>query len=201
MNTNELDNYFTKKFAFPTNNYKLPTEVFTCEKWRIEELQQMKTELNTVKEKLNDYDLPTWSKHTRYREPSSFLISYLHNNYKIELLTQAWCKFYECLSRFDLITDEAKEKQRLRSVHLCEAPGAFITALNHYLASKYPFILLSWTGNTLNPNYEGNSLQEMVADDRLILRTEENWNFGIDGTGDLTKFDNYQHLVKEVLCT
>ena len=49
-----------------------------------------------------------------------------------ELCTQAWCKFYEILTRFPQLT-QTNNSDEFKSLHLCEAPGAFITSLNHYL--------------------------------------------------------------------
>lgn len=193
-----INNYFTKTYEFTSQNYVLPSEVFKEKKWEIKALQLKKNELNCVKEKLNQYDLNLWSKHTKYHEPSTFTLNYLYQDYKIELLTQAWCKFYECLHRFSLIPQQVISEKIITSVHLCEAPGAFITSLNHFLVCKYPDVYFNWWGNTLNPNYEGNSRKEMVPDERLIIKTEDRWIFGIDGTGDITKFWNHVDLVNKL---
>lgn len=58
------------------------------------------------------------------------------------------------------------------------------------------FFQWNWTANTLNPNYEGNELSQMIPDDRLIRYTPQNWYFGLDFTGDITKFYNHCDLVK-----
>lgn len=57
-----------------------------------------------------------------------------------ELLTQAWLKFYECLNQYELVGSITNES--FSSVHLCEAPGAFISALNHYLVVNHPEVLV-----------------------------------------------------------
>ena len=51
-----------------------------------------------------------------------------------ELCTQAWCKFHEILSSYDVI--KPRQNGEFNSLHLCEAPGAFVTSLNHYLQSR-----------------------------------------------------------------
>ena len=43
----------------------------------------------------------------------------------------------------------------LRTVHLCEAPGAFVTSLNHYLLNIEYWGDWDWAGNTINPYHEG----------------------------------------------
>lgn len=54
--------------------------------------------------------------------------------------------------------------------------------------------------NTLNPNYEGNQLSQMIPDDRLIRYTFDNWNFGSDFTGDITKYYNHLAIIKHDFC-
>jgi len=54
---------------------------------------------------------------------------------RAEVCTQAWCKFHEVLGTFPAIT-QLSATGDLNSVHLCEAPGAFITSLNHFLVCQ-----------------------------------------------------------------
>lgn len=54
--------------------------------------------------------------------------------------------------------------------------------------------------STLNTNYEGNHSSQMISDDRLIRYTLENWNFGLDFTGDITKFYNHCAITDSDFC-
>lgn len=95
-----------------------------------------------------------------------------------EMCTKAFCKMFEILSAFQLSPPSASAPApapasaagtatatataaghamtRARVVHLCEAPGAFVAATNHYLRQQYGDSLdFDWTGVTLNPYYEG----------------------------------------------
>jgi hypothetical protein len=56
------------------------------------------------------------------------------------LFLQAWCKFYENARSFILVPPTVVNTECLNSVHLCEAPGAFITSLNHFLKLHNPGI-------------------------------------------------------------
>lgn len=70
-----------------------------------------------------------------------------------------------------------------------------MSSLNHYLCTHYPDLKWHWVANTLNPYYEGNSLNRMIPDDRLIKNTLERWDFGLDNTGDIMQYHNHLTLV------
>nr|CAH7760826.1 unnamed protein product [Callosobruchus chinensis] len=53
---------------------------------------------------------------------------------------------------------------------------------------------------TLNPNHEGNELNQMIPDDRFLRYTLSNWNFGEDFLGDICSKSNYEHLVNHPFC-
>lgn len=65
---------------------------------------------------------------------SSNIVPYLREKLSIEIGTQAWAKMFEILANFDLI--KTVNNQKLTTLHLCEAPGAFISALNHFLVTR-----------------------------------------------------------------
>ena len=101
------------------------------ELWTEEKYIEMKNELNELKNNLNDKNLISWHHHTRSVNLAGGISAEVQREFRPELCTQAWCKFYEIATTYlDL---EAKEY--LFSVHLCEAPGAFVTSLNHYMLS------------------------------------------------------------------
>ncbi|KAJ8918957.1 hypothetical protein NQ315_016859 [Exocentrus adspersus] len=194
----DCEDHFKKIHHFKNNEgrYILPADAFRTPKWDIPALQDKKAELNEVKSLLGKYKLKVWSKHTAYRDPSGFVMKKLAENVQPELLTQAWCKFYEILCQFPVVPQYAMRSGKFSSLHLCEAPGAFVSALNHYLVANHPHVKWRWTANTLNPNYEGNELSQMIPDDRLIRYTLQNWYFGLDFTGDITTYCNHKELVK-----
>lgn len=156
--------------------------------WTMPVLQQMKADLNATKSLLNDMEPISWRRHTTWTNRAANVMNRVRQSAAPELLTQAWCKFFQLLHDYKLA-----DSVPLRSFHLCEAPGAFILALQHYLRSacadddydRGGGDNWTWFANTLNPYYEGNDFKSTVTDDRLIFMTLDRWYFGQDQTGDV----------------
>ena len=56
------------------------------------------------------------------------------------------------------------------------------------------YLQWNWLANSLNPYYEGNIPTRMINDDRFMMKTIENWDFGPDMTGDITHPDYPEYL-------
>ncbi|NXM35253.1 CMTR2 methyltransferase, partial [Oxyruncus cristatus] len=186
----EIEKLFAKKFTYtePVNNeWKLPdpSNVFTCDHKEFHSLLALKDSMNEVKNLLSDKNLEDWHRHTSFTNKARKTMSRVRKSVNAELCTQAWCKFHEILCSFPLLPEEALQEGELNSVHLCEAPGAFIASLNHYLNSHHVPCHWNWVANTLNPYHEANDTLMMIMDDRLIANTLPWWYFGPDNTGDV----------------
>ncbi|XP_058486263.1 cap-specific mRNA (nucleoside-2'-O-)-methyltransferase 2 [Solea solea] len=151
------------------------------------QLQALKESLNTVKNQLSDKNVQVWHQHTNSTNRAGKVIAAVRSAANAEICTQAWCKFYEILGTFNLLPEEALQSGELNTVHLCEAPGAFITALNHYIKTSEStrYCDWSWAANTLNPYHEANGGSTTIVDDRLIANTLPWWFFGSDNTGNI----------------
>lgn len=114
----------------------------------------------------------------------------------VEMATIAWAKMYEACVRFALFPATPKEStaraigtnsethaSTCATVHLCEAPGAFVAACNHYVRTERERLEWDWRAITLNPYWEGNDEAAMVTDDALIAQTESRWSWGEDTSG------------------
>ncbi|CAH1975529.1 unnamed protein product [Acanthoscelides obtectus] len=112
----------------------------------------------------------------------------------------AWCKFFEMLGHFPIVPEAVLKEKHLNSVHLCEAPGAFVCSLNHYLVSKHDDIQWNWMATTLNPHHEGNELNQMIPDDRFLKYTLDNWSFGEDFRGDICSKSSHAYLINHPFC-
>jgi 23S rRNA U2552 (ribose-2'-O)-methylase RlmE/FtsJ len=128
----------------------------------------------------------------------------LRGEFRVEMATIAWAKMFESLGFCQLLPPEDRlpvSSGMLRpavfTVHLCEAPGAFIAATNHYMKTLRRSWTWDWMGVTLNPHFEGNDQFAMIDDDKLINQTMDHWCFGADNSGDIRKQHNIQRIWSE----
>ncbi|XP_058121931.1 cap-specific mRNA (nucleoside-2'-O-)-methyltransferase 2 [Anopheles ziemanni] len=188
---------FAKKFQFPStpSSTLLPRvdTLYRCPPYLVPRLQEQKRKLNAVKSRLNDFEIGEWHQHSRKRSSLLPILNELRYRIRAEFVTQAFAKLYECVSAYELV-DVALDQ--LYSVHLCEAPGAFVTGLNHYIRLNcHPKIRWHWFACTLNPYHEGNCHGSMIPDDRFIRHTLDSWCFGVDGTGDIMVRENRDDII------
>lgn len=102
-------------------------------------LISVKKKLNQVKDKLNNYSLESWSKHTQKRDPAGGIGWNLRKIINAEFVTKAWSKFFELLTAYQLVRLSDPSTGLFNSIFLCEAPGAFVAALNHFLKFNYTY--------------------------------------------------------------
>ena len=98
--------------------------------------------LNNVKKNLKNsvtakLSSSTWHLHTSSHHITKKLGKNLRLRYNTEITTQAWCKFYEVLNCFSQHLNIESSRDNFRVMHLCEAPGAFVTCMNHFLKTKF----------------------------------------------------------------
>ena len=198
----EIEEQFEKVFSFhkPSRDaWSLPPvkRVFTDIRmdsmppvWA--DLLVLKEELNDLKSHLNDKEITTWRKHTQQQHMGGDVVQHLKGTVNPDLCTQAWTKMHEVLFQFDVVPKDGKS---FKSVHLCEAPGAFISSVNHFIKTHRKNVQWYWWATTLNPYYEGNDLDVMIADDRVLSLTLPNWYFGIDDTGNCMDVENMFGLI------
>ena len=117
----------------------------------------------------------------------------LIQEYGAEVVSNAWLKMYEMGKYLEKIFTNMNKKQRsstiFKSFHIAEAPGNFMLAINHWLYNHHPEIKWEWTANSYRELYDSSS-NYLVDTYGLIKTYPEQWNWGVDGDGDITSSNN-----------
>jgi hypothetical protein len=135
-------------------------------------------------------------KEVRYYRPDNrylHLTKIVQEKFNTGPISQAWLKMYELIVHLDLI--EINASGIYNTFNFCELPGNFISAINHYIKTNtkmsYNFIAQS-----LMPTMPSNE-KTIIGDDYGYLKKYKNkWDFGEDGTGDITKYYNIKYYSK-----
>lgn len=118
------------------------------------------------------------------------LTKYLTSDFKAQYVSQGWIKMYEMLKQFNLLS---KNKEQY-VFFLCEAPGAFIMSTNHYVRTETNSTSFNWLAQSLNPyNKKAKNMGAVNDTYKLIKKYKDNWDFGVDNTGDITNPKNIKH--------
>lgn len=177
-------------------NWTLPEsdKLFTSPRYEIKGLQERQQRLYDCKCELNNFKREEWRLHTKKRNLIANLLYTIQKDSLAELFIQSWPKIWEILHKYDLIPTDVLS---VNSVHLSEAPGGFISALNHFLKQNRPTVKeFKWLATSLNPYCEENDPKQTINDDRLIRHTMDKWVFGPDNTGDLFKASVVDELIQ-----
>lgn len=123
----------------------------------------------------------TWERLTSSMSTYKYVVSMLKNTYRAEMVTNAWVKMYELINMFPELLSNNKT---IKTFHLCEAPGAFIASLNHYLSGRNQ--TLDWYSQTLKPSKNSLALDDHYG---LMAKYSDRWLYGdpkVDDSGDIT---------------
>lgn len=194
--------------------------------WNVDVFQQNKVRLNeefAVLDTFDDRERKMYQIAANKHRPSYFLVGKngkLVSEYGAEIATNAWLKMYELCRYIDPMVAKIKSPPRkkaksslqeamrtsssnktLRSLHLAEAPGNFMLAINHWLYSNYPGVSWKWTATSYRDPYESMFASQTgkrtgyLTDRYGIIRQHPNqWFFGADSDGDITSPNNIKSL-------
>ncbi|VDD86138.1 unnamed protein product [Enterobius vermicularis] len=175
-------------------------------------VNSLKVRKLNLKVQIPSDQLCKWRRHTWLTNPTKKVPFHLSHAFDLEYCTKAFLKLYEILHRFpnlippvprlgkpfsyvDSLSSVVSLSSLIaghnRSLHLCEAPGAFISAINVYTFLYREVLRKSWVwyANSLNPHYEWNEPCSLFLDDELITATYDHWIFGPDNSGDILNWD------------
>lgn len=130
-----------------------------------------------------------WEQLTNRIDLYKNLKNIIRHTYGAELATNAWIKMFEIFSTYPNLLPIKNFKSNatfngtLKTFHLCEAPGAFVSATNHYLSGKG--IKWEWYAQTLKPSHCTIALDDHYG---LMAAYPDRWLFGddMDQSGDIT---------------
>lgn len=157
----------------------------------LEKLNINRQKLITFRNLIDNLDFNKWSNTTKNVRIYKNFLSEMVKSYTYFKPSQGFLKMYEILSKFQLFP---KNNKKISTMSICEAPGQFILAMNHYLKTKTTNEEYIWYANSLNPNseqvkqkYGWNIISDTYG---LIKKYKDKWLFGKDNTGDITKLQN-----------
>ena len=115
---------------------------------------------------------------------------------KDDSISQAWLKMYEIITDCNLVP--TGRKGVFKSFHICEAPGTFINCLDNYIHTKTKYDKFEWKAQSLRKSKDTTKGTAFGDDFGLIKRNKDRWDWGVDGTGDITNITNIHHYAKVV---
>lgn len=130
---------------------------------------------------------------------------YLYTKYKLDMVpSNAFTKLWEIYMTFNLIPN----KSTIRMFHMAEAPGQFIKSTQYYIKknirAKGEEVNYVWKANSLNPSNKEVTEKYGTAlfrdDYGLIKKNKNDWIWGADTTGDITRSKNirwYRNYLKK----
>jgi hypothetical protein len=167
------------------------------------ELASIRKTMQEVTQHVEGIDAGEWSKASSQVALSGRVVQIVRQLCKPELCTSEWAQMYELLGAYAIVPQACIAEEKLRSLHLCEASGAGICALNHFLRTRAgPSIAWDWLAHRRTSQAESDSkaLQSPGKarlggeDDRFLRETNEHWVLGADGSGDLTDRKGIEHF-------
>ena len=112
-------------------------------------------------------------------------------NYHAEYVTIAWLKCYEILEYYKLL--DSVKTNTIHYFGICEQPGAFVFATNHYVKQKlnksFEFTLQSLNSNIIKGSFR--------PEKNLYEKYKNNYDYGADMTGDVTNIENIKYYRKK----
>lgn len=103
----------------------------------------------------------------------------------LHTISQAWLKMYEITTLFDLFD---KNKETLKTYHICEAPGNFISAIDYYVKTHTNIKNFDWNAQSLN--FKTALIKDTYG---FVKKYPNRWDFAPDESGDITKIQNIKY--------
>lgn len=157
---------------------------------QMQRLLELKRQLMFVKRTIDTRDPTKYQKLTKDIKIFKNIKKHVKTIVKMPI-SQAFLKMWEILHVMRLIPTH--EKGTFNTFSLCEAPGQFIVAINHFLKTRTKFKNYKWYANTLNPKTTKSAaaISDVYG---LMQKHPKRWLFGKDGTGDIMNIENIEDM-------
>ena len=135
-----------------------------------------------------------WEKFTERFYPLSGLIQKLRSDFSAQFVTNAWMKLFEMINYY--WKPIFSKYSKVNSFHICEAPGAFISASNHIFSTRN--IPYNWCAQTLHTTVDNLALEDRFG---LIKKYPNKWLFGptiSERAGDVTVSANIKYYKEKL---
>lgn len=117
----------------------------------------------------------------------------LFETYKISIagkyVSRAWLKLYGLLHKTRLLRNHM-DNDTLKVLHICEAPGNFVNAINYYIKTNTHIKKYDWTAQSL----KGSEIGDEYG---FIAKTKDQWDFGKTKTGNITEVENIKYYAQK----
>jgi hypothetical protein len=118
-------------------------------------------------------------------------------NYNGQIVTNAWLKMYELMIFSDKSFDMSSKKI-LTAFHNAELPGAFISAVNHYMATINPEVTYDWCASSYWPSDSNTALEDAYC---MYENNKTRWLMSSESpiaNGDMMHKSTILYIVEKV---
>ena len=182
---------------------------FGTESYNIKEFDDLKSRVNKAKDSLDKYYTEknklrkeSWDTANNYFDIFKFMRKEIKQKFNAKNVTNAWMKYWELYSQYDLIpgaTNSTESSSSFRAFFNAELPGAALCAFNHYAATipkkiKYEWIACSLAPGSATKN-DGDALGDFYG---LYAKNKDRWLMNDTNDGDATKLENLLDFERRV---
>jgi 23S rRNA U2552 (ribose-2'-O)-methylase RlmE/FtsJ len=112
------------------------------------------------------------------------LLSKYNIRFNNKRVSRAWCKLYEIYRELNFFKNIKKD---INMFFICEAPGMWVHSTMDYF-KRHMNKKFKWTAQSLK--LDGMGLKDNYG---FMKKTKENWDYGILGNGDITRYENLEY--------
>jgi cap2 methyltransferase len=185
--TMNYDNMYIIENQNNNNRIKLNTNNNDNYKNYIDYIDDLSNKLKLMKFYIDSRDIKKWNEITTEINIRKAITNYLDKNYDIKN-SRAFVKMYDILNLVNVIDFN---KNEINTLHVCEAPGNFINAINYFIKLNKPEMKYNWNANSLKPIKGTKIFGDFFG---FIRKYPNRWNWLKDDSGDITKLDNILYI-------